>query len=135
MERPRVLLVEDNRVLRWWMLSGLEQAGFEVVSTPSAEEAQWLGACFEFDVLVTDWHLSGDKDGFEVMQHLRAKHPKLLTVLVSAQADANLAQQAWEAGFNVVLQKPLRLAEVIGAIYCMIGEHRTREVEVSHEAA
>ena len=135
MERPKVLLVEDNRVLRWWMLSGLEQAGFDVVSTASAEEAQWLGACFEFDVLVTDWHLTGDKDGFKVMQHLRAKHPKLLTVLVSAQADAELAQRAWEAGFNIVLQKPLRIAEVIGAIYCMIGEHGMRGVEVNHEAA
>jgi DNA-binding response OmpR family regulator len=135
MEHPRVLLVEDNRVLRRWMLSGLEEAGFDVVSAASAEEAQWLGACFKFDVLVTDWHLSGDKDGFEVMQHLRAKHPKLLTVLVSAHADAELAQRAWKAGFNVVLQKPLRLAEVIGAIYCMIGEQGIRGVEVNHEVA
>ena len=135
MERPKVLLVEDNRVLRWWMLSGLEEAGFEVVSTASPEEAQWLGACYEFDVLVTDWHLSGEKDGFEVMKHLRAKHPKLLSVLVSAQADADLAERAWAAGFNVVLQKPLRLAEVISAIYSMLGEHEMRGVEVSHEAA
>jgi len=135
MERPRVLLVEDNRVLRWWMRSGLEEAGFDVVSTASADEAQWLSACFEFDVLVTDWHLPGEKDGFDVMEHLRAKHPNLLTVLVSAQADSDLAQRAWDAGFNVVLQKPLRLPEVIGAIYCMIGERGTRGVEVSHEAA
>ena len=137
MERPRVLLVEDNRVLRWWMVSGLEEAGFDVVSTASAEEAQWLGACFEFDVLVTDWQLTGDggKDGFDVMQHLRAKHPKLLTVLVSAKADADLAQRAWEAGFNVVLQKPLRLAEVIGAIYSMIEERGIHGAEVNHEVA
>lgn len=132
MEKPKVLLVEDERILRWWMRSGLEQAGFSVFSAASAEEAQWLSACFSFDVLVTDWQLAGGRDGFAVLEDVKAKHPKILAVLVSAHAGSELAERAWRAGFDLVLQKPLRIAEIIGAIYCLIGE---RGLEASHEAA
>jgi DNA-binding NtrC family response regulator len=138
MQQPRVLLVEDNRVLRWWLKTGLEKAGFNVVPAESASEAEWLSCCFPFHVLITDWHLADGHngndghDGFEVLAHVRGKQPKLLAVLISADADAELAERAWKAGFHLVLQKPLRLPEIIGAVYCLIGE---RGLEVSHEAA
>ena len=132
MQKPKLLLVEDNRILRWWMRTGLEQAGFSVEAAPCAEEARWLCACFPFDVLVTDWQLSDGHSGFEVLAELRSKRPRCLAVLVSARADAELAARAWQAGFDLVLQKPLRIAEIVGAIYSLIGE---RGLEVGHEAA
>jgi DNA-binding response OmpR family regulator len=132
MERPRVLVVEDNRVFRWWMRTALQETGFSVVCAADAKEAGWLGACFPFDVLVTDWQLTGEQDGFDVLRDMRDKHPHILAVLVSAEATAELADRAWQAGFDLVLQKPLHVAEVVGSIYCLIGE---RGLEVGHEAA
>ncbi len=132
MQHPSILLVEDNRILRRWIQDGLEREGFFVEPAATAEEADWLGACHNFDVLITDWHLSDGKDGFEVLAHLRRKSPNTFAVLISAAADSQLAERAWKAGFQLVLQKPLRLSPIVSAVYALATRS---EKEVGHEVA
>lgn len=130
MAPPNILLVEDNRVLRRWIRDALEREGFFVESARSAEEAEWLGSCYHFDVLITDWHLSVGKDGFDVLAHVRRKSPNIFAVLISAAADSQLAERAWQAGFQLVLQKPLRLSPIVSAVYARATRS---EKEVTHE--
>jgi DNA-binding response OmpR family regulator len=132
MNPPRVLLVEDNRLLRWWIASSLEHAGF-VVAAPDtlAESIQVCRSC-AIDMLVTDWHLRDDGDGFQVLACARRHSPHVLAVLISAEADADLAKHARDAGFDAVIQKPFPVAEIVGAVHAceekLLARRRQAEV-------
>lgn len=119
MRRPTVLLVEDNQLLRWWMANSLQREGWCILAPKSVDEAiKMAGAC-AFDVLITDWRLTDDRDGFEVLAQVRAKSPRILAILMSAEADAELAGRAQANGFDVVLRKPFPLAEILGVVHSL----------------
>jgi two-component system response regulator HydG len=116
MRQPKVLLVEDNLLLRWWMESSLTREGFWVTAPDDANEALRLARAYPFDVLITDWQLDGGHEGFEVLAEMQAHSMPALAVLISAAADASLAERGRRAGFDLVIQKPLPLAEIVAAV-------------------
>lgn len=115
--RLQVLLVEDNRLLRWWMASSLEHAGFTVAAPDTVAQALCIADTTAVDILVTDWNLGETRDGFDVLAHARRNFPQLFAILISAEADGELAQRAQRAGFDVVIQKPFPVAEITGAVH------------------
>jgi len=128
--RPTVLLVEDNALLRGWISSSLEEAGFSIVAPDTTAEALHLAAVRPFDVVVTDWRLGGGYDGFEVLARLRSKFPQTLSVLISADANRQLVERAQDAGFDGVLEKPFPPWKIIAALHSLI---EARRMEVTHE--
>ncbi len=135
MQGKNVLLVEDNRLLRWWMSNSLEREGYFVATSNSAEEALRLAASFPFDILITDWRLSDGRTGLEILARVRETCPGTLAVLISAEADSpgqgtagdledsqaregnTLAERARASGFDLVIQKPFPVAEIVGAVH------------------
>ncbi len=86
-ERPpvvrRALLVEDSTPLRTLLAASLEDAGFEVVSCASSNEAlKAFGRC-DPDVLIADIDLGDRPNGVELATILRARAPYLGVVFVS----------------------------------------------------
>lgn len=120
----KVLLVEDKRLLRWWMTSCLERAGFTVLATESLDEATQMASACHPDLLITDWRLADGHDGFEVLTRIREKHPQAMAILLSAEAGAELAGRAREGGFDLVVEKPCPVAEIIGAVHKLAVNHR-----------
>lgn len=116
MYRPRILLVEDNRLLRWWLMIDLYDAGFWVVGPDTIEEAIHWAESMHFDVLLTDWRLPVGHDGFEMLTRVRTNSPGIHPILMSAEMDDELAQQARHTGFEHVLVKPFRSDELLAAL-------------------
>lgn len=124
MDRPKVLLVEDNMLMRWWMMSSLEREGYWVSAPGTVEEALRVGAAYPFELLVTDCELPEGRDGFEVLAELRRIYPDILAVLMSAGADEALAERARRAGFDRVIEKPFQPEEVLAALKALRKESR-----------
>jgi DNA-binding response OmpR family regulator len=116
MQSPRVLLVEDNRLLRWCVCSELHRGGCAVVAPETVDEVMRLDPAQPVNVLVTDCRLADGHDGFEVLATVRQRYPKICAILISAEADPQLAMRARNAGFDVVIEKPCRVAEIVGAV-------------------
>ncbi len=116
MTKPRVLLVEDNRLLRWCVCKELDRSGCAVLAVETVEEALRLDSEQPVNVLVTDCRLSEGHDGFEVLAYVRARYPHISSILISAEADPQLASRARNAGFNYVIEKPCPVEEIVGAI-------------------
>jgi len=116
MKRRRVLLVEDNQLLRWWLTMDLYGAGFRVAAPDNLERAITWADTFSFDALITDWRLSADHDGMEMLRHVRAKSPSAQAILISAEMNEDLADKARTAGFDLSLTKPFTPAELLHAL-------------------
>ena len=116
MKCPKILLIEDNRLVRWWMLKTLTREGYLVVAPPSVDEALKLATSYRFDVLVSDWRLPDGHDGLKVLTTVRQAFPQIVSILISAEADAELTERALGAGFDRVIQKPLEMSQIVEAI-------------------
>jgi CheY-like chemotaxis protein len=117
MKRPRILVIEDNQLVRWWISTILGKEGFVVVAPTTVQEGLRLCTALPFDVLVTDWRLPDGYDGFQVFATVRQAFPRIFAVLISADANAELKQHALETGFDRVFKKPIEPADLVGAIH------------------
>ena len=122
MKSPSVLLVEDNRLLRWCVCSELHRGGCAVMAPETVDEILRLNPAQPVNVLVTDCRLADGHDGFEVLATVRERYPKICAILISAEADPHLAARARSAGFDVVIEKPCRVEEIVGAVRALTGE-------------
>ena len=116
MKCVRVLLIEDNQLLRWWMTRSLAQEGLEVVAPPTVEQGLRLGTTHPFDILVTDWQLADGHDGFQVLAAVRRSFPNTVSILISAIVDPELRRRGMLAGFDRIIQKPLQVKDITAAI-------------------
>ena len=123
----KVLLVEDNRPTRWWMMSVLGEAGFWVAGPDTVQEALRWARSFEFDLLITDWRLTPGHDGFEILEHVRRKSPLAAAILMSGEIPEDLERHAVHAGFDRVLAKPFAAGEIVELAQALV-KMRTMEV-------
>jgi CheY-like chemotaxis protein len=118
-ERRRVLLVEDDELVRDLVRECLEGAGHSVTSCASGEEAVRLAAlgAERFDLVVTDLVMPGGMGGRELVARLRTNQPGMRVLFISGAADSG----AFEPG-SAVLYKPFSPGELTAAAQRSLSE-------------
>lgn len=101
----KVLLVEDDRVLRQALADTLEIGGLAYRAVGSAEEALRAVADEAFALVVSDVNMPG-MDGHELLAQLRRQHPQLPVLLMTAHAAVERAVEAMRQGAVDYLVKP-----------------------------
>ncbi len=113
----RILIVEDEEKVAFFLkesLSGLEN-GYEVVSTPSAEEALAAIDSYDFDLVVADFRLPG-RNGLELISELCSSRPHTRTMLITAYGSDELEAAAYRHNVARYFAKPFRLDEFVEAV-------------------
>ncbi|MBY5748258.1 response regulator [Rhizobium leguminosarum] len=84
---PRVLIAEDEILVRLDLAESIRDLGWEVVEVSSADEAiELLRHPLHFDLLVTDIQMPGQKDGLDLARHVRERFPDMKIAIVSGAA-------------------------------------------------
>jgi two-component system cell cycle sensor histidine kinase/response regulator CckA len=109
----RILLVEDEPVLRDLISEMLSRKGYEVVTASDAATAVDRGEEDDFDLLITDVSLPG-MSGLDLADLLHRRHPGLGVLLISGYPRANL-ERARLNGHVGFLAKPFSIEEVASA--------------------
>ncbi len=124
-----IVLVEDEDILRRSLTTALEQWGHAARSFGSAEDALEAIAQGEPDVLLTDHRLPG-MTGLDLLREVRAAHPQVAIVVITAHATVNDAVQAMKAGAADYLTKPVDIHE-LGMVLdrCMAGVGLKHELD------
>jgi two-component system nitrogen regulation response regulator GlnG len=101
----RVWVVDDDESIRWVLEKSLARDGMAVESFPGA--AELLDALQEGvpDVLISDIRMPG-VDGLTLMERVRAKHPELPVIIVTAHSDLDAAVASFKGGAFEYLPKP-----------------------------
>lgn len=112
----RILVVEDEALIRLMLAETLAQEGFQVVEAASADEAVALLARQDgFAAIVTDIHTPGGQDGIAVGRAARARDPEVPVVYVTGRPDA--MHGAGRLGrADAFLRKPYRPSQVVAAL-------------------
>lgn len=115
----RILLVEDNFLIRADTAMTLEELGHQVTQTGNAEQAMTRLASADFDILLTDLGLPG-QSGADLAREALIRWPDLGVIF--ATGESRLPDNSPERA--VLLSKPYGTTEIETAIRQAIG-HRT----------
>jgi two-component system response regulator AtoC len=107
----RVLVVDDERPIRFLMEKELPRAGCLVSAAESGEEALALLKEREFDVVLMDLGMPGI-GGMETLRRIREAGSAAEVVVLTGHPDVSSAIEAMKLGAYDYLTKPFKLAEV-----------------------
>ncbi|NTV13487.1 MAG: endopeptidase La [Desulfobulbaceae bacterium] len=109
--RPKVLVVDDEKIARRNLEHVLSQENYLVKVAADGQEALRRLAAEPFDVVVTDYKME-KVDGLAVLEGVKALNPATIVIMVSGHATLPTAVQAMRQGTYHVLAKPLKLEEL-----------------------
>lgn len=113
----RVLLVEDEGLIRMVASQTLQDEGVEVMEAWNGDEAaRLLDGPDNIDVLFTDVQMPGTLDGLDLAMHARRRCPGLPVLVVSGYAPHLMTRLRMLNPAAVFIGKPYRLDEVVSAI-------------------
>lgn len=105
---PRVLVVDDEMLIRWALGQALGARGCVVTEAGNAREALQALRAGEFDAVVMDYRLP-DTTHLELLREVRALSPAGHVVMMTAFGTPEMVDEAMELGVSRVLDKPIDL--------------------------
>ena len=116
MAKTRLLLVDDDALIRSALGEFLQGYDFDVESAGTVSEALFLISSKTFDVLLTDLHMPGAGDGLTVVSAMRHANPLAVTILLSAFPEMGAATQAILLQADEILVKPMDVSSLVKVI-------------------
>jgi DNA-binding NtrC family response regulator len=120
-----VLVVDDDRMFRRILESGLSDRGFRVEVNDGAGDVPALVASLGPDVVLLDLELPG-KSGLDVLSRLAAARLKVPIIMVTGTEDVSTAVRAMRAGAFDYVTKPVDLEELSVSIERAVEAARVR---------
>jgi len=113
----KVLVVEDEYLVREVAVGALQDAGFHVLGAADGEEA--LAHCKDDvpDLLFTDIRLPGEVDGWQIAQTCRERHPTLPVVYATT---FSMDERRAVPG-SVMFRKPYTPDQLVGVVRALAG--------------
>jgi two-component system sensor histidine kinase ChiS len=133
----RILVVDDEIVNLQVLVNQLGQAGHQVETCTSGQEAMdWMRTHARPDLILLDWMMPG-MDGLEVCEQIRQVHPAglLPIILVTARSQPADLVAGLRAGANDYVTKPFSGVELVARIAAhlrLAQTHRAVERFVPH---
>jgi len=116
----KILVIEDEKMLKDIYTKHLRGAGYEVENAESIDEAKRVLKNFSPDLFIMDHGLEGGKSGGDSIPKFKKKFPKAIFILFSNYNDTFLSSIAANAGadycwvkINITLEKLLQYLEEI----------------------
>jgi two-component system response regulator AtoC len=114
MAKPTILVVDDERLIRWSLTKRLKAEGYEVLEAETGREA--LDRLDEgVDLVLLDYKLP-DIDGVTVLRRIKEHDQDILVILLTAYATVETAVEAMKIGAYHFANKPFELEELIGTV-------------------
>ena len=104
--RYRVLVVEDEALMRSIITDLMRGEGYEVVEAPSGEMAWQIFEQEKIDLAILDLNLGGGSSGLDVLKKMRDVDSEVMAIIVTAYASVESAVQALQQGAYDYITKP-----------------------------
>lgn len=124
--RPKVLLLEDDSGVRRSLQLLLQARGYEVRAHAAGRSLLADENVEDAVCLVADYRVE-DIDGIEVLSRLRTRSWAAPAILITAYPSDDLRERAIQAGYAVVLDKPLRQRALVETVARLATRQSARE--------
>lgn len=116
MTRERILIVEDEDLIRMILAEVLDDEGFHVVEAATGDQAADLIEDPDgFQAVVTDIHMPGERDGIAVGRHVRNRYPRIPVIYCTGRPD--VLNNAGPLGcWDVLVRKPYVPSQIVSLL-------------------
>jgi two-component system response regulator PilR (NtrC family) len=111
----RVLIVDDEPLIRWALAETLEQSGHSVAEAGDADGAIRSVAGARFDVVLLDYRLPNSND-LNLLAAIRKLTPTTAVIMMTAFSTPEVLAGARSLGAYQVIPKPFEVHEVAALV-------------------
>jgi DNA-binding NtrC family response regulator len=120
----RVLVVDDEPLIRWSVAETLSDCGYQVVETGDASGARLaVGNGDAFDVVLLDYRLP-DSDDLALLASIRRAAPDAQVIMMTAFGRPEVVRGALELGAYRVVNKPFEMQAIANLVAEAAGSAR-----------
>jgi DNA-binding NtrC family response regulator len=105
MDKSKVLVVEDEELMRTILRNLLESEGHQIFTADSAENALEIFNSADIDLTLTDIRMAG-MDGLELLDQIKTVDPEALVIIMTAYSSVDSAIAALRKGVYDYVTKP-----------------------------
>lgn len=111
MRNTRILVVDDEHLIRWSLEQSLKKQGYDVITAASGEEALRQVQEESPELMLLDIQLPG-MDGLQVLEKVKEVDGEIIVVMVTALGVLETAVKAMRLGAHDYINKPFNLDEL-----------------------
>ncbi|OGU16350.1 MAG: Fis family transcriptional regulator [Geobacteraceae bacterium GWC2_53_11] len=111
MKKNKLLVVDDEHLIRWSLEQNLKKQGYEVVTAGSGEDALRLVREEQPDLVLLDIQLPGIS-GIDVLEKIKDHDEDIIVIMVTANSGLENAVSAMRLGAYDYISKPFNLDEL-----------------------
>ncbi|MCP1366042.1 sigma 54-interacting transcriptional regulator, partial [Halomonas sp. BBD48] len=124
-DTARIVIVDDDRAIRWVLERALAQPDLEVTSFDRADTALDDLVRHPPDVLLTDIRMPG-LGGLELMARIRESNPDMPVIVMTAHSDLDSAVASYQGGAFEYLPKPFDVDDALALVRRAVAHARER---------
>lgn len=111
MRKAKILVVDDEHLIRWSLEQNLRKQGYEVMTAGTGEDALKLAREEQPELALLDIHLPGIS-GLEVLEKIKEFDDEIIVIMVTAHGGLETAVNAMRMGAYDYINKPFNLDEM-----------------------
>ena len=113
---PRVLVVDDEALIRWSLSESLSEAGYAVIEAGDGASALAQASNGHvFDAIILDYRLP-DSNDLRLLERLRDLQPNAAVVMITAFGTPEVISGALKLGAFRVVVKPFDVHDMVDAV-------------------
>ncbi len=130
----KILVIDDEKLIRWTLEQHLVKEGYDVTSAESAEKGLALIAEEAPDLILLDNRLP-EMSGLEMLEKLKVQERGLMVIMITAYGMVETAVKAMKFGAYDYISKPFNLEEITLVIRKALeaGSLRSQVRQLRHE--
>lgn len=122
MDKPTLLLVDDDRAVKYLLSESLQTEGYEVLTAGNGVDAVRLVGEFDFDLIMLDIMMPG-MDGLEVCKRIRDRYAGPIVFISGRDRNADKVN-GLAIGADDYITKPFELDEVVSRVNAHLRRER-----------
>lgn len=115
MENRKILIVEDEEIIRLGLKDNFELENYMVETAGDGEEAIAKADSYLPDLVILDLMIP-KKSGFEVCRYIRKKHPDTYIIMLTAKTEETSKVTGLEMGADDYVTKPFSILELLARV-------------------
>jgi two-component system, OmpR family, phosphate regulon response regulator OmpR len=112
---PRILIVDDDDILRGMLADFLQEQGYECTPAENVAKARGHLSKKKFQLTLSDFNMPSES-GLDLLRYVKSRAHATPFILMSAEANAELRNEALDLGAAACIAKPFRLHELLKRI-------------------
>lgn len=130
MEKAKIVVIDDEKLLRWSLEQNLGKEGYTVLSAETGADGLNLLSEEQPDIILLDIHLP-DISGLSILEKIKKEKRSSIVIMITAFGDVETAVKAIKLGAYDFVEKPFNL-EKLKILLSKAVETGLLRKEVSH---